>query len=381
MVSGEPSGDRAAAKVIAHLGARAFGMAGEACEAAGLEPVVSADGRAAMGALDVARRMGRIAASMLALRRAIARRRPRVALLVSYTDYNARLLGVLRRHGVRVVWYAAPQVWAWRPGRARSLAPRIDAMAVVLPFEESLWQEAGVQTRFVGHPSMDGERLSRREARALLGFPPDDDRSPGIDERNAASRSSAGVGGAQPPMIAVLPGSRPGEVRRLLPAMLEAARGHAARALLASGLDDATRAWARALCISQGVAVHEPAAGAGHVLAAFDAAVCASGTASLECSMAGVPPVVAYRVDPLAAVIARRMLRTRLVALHNVLLARRAFPELLQSEATAANMRRELDALLSHPEAPQNACREVQRILGSGHEPSRSVAAMIARWL
>jgi len=255
------------------------------------------------------------------------------------------------------VWYAAPQIWAWRAGRGRAIARGVDAMAVVLPFEEALWRGHGARATYVGHPAMEVERLDRDAARAEVG---------------------SGEGA-----LAIMPGSRAKEVRRLLPAMLEAASAREARVLLTTALDGETRAWAHDRTARAGVGIVDVDArhGAPRVLAAFDDALCASGTASLECAMAGVPPVVAYRVDPLAAFVARRALRTPHVALPNVVLGRRAFPELLQGEARASNMRDALERLASNRARALADCNEVQRVLGHGHAPSRAVADMVQRWL
>jgi lipid-A-disaccharide synthase len=350
VVCGEPSSDRAAAKVVSRIGARAFGLVGPACEGAGVEPLASPERSAALGVLDVALRAGRIARAMTAVRRAIVKRKPRVALLVNYTEFNARLLGPLRRNGVRVVWYAAPQIWAWRARRANAIARGCDALAVILPFEEALWRERGATVRYVGHPVLE---ISRRD------------------------RLDVGPGA-----VAVLPGSRPAEVRRLLPAMLEAVRDRDARVLLTQALDDRTRAWAEEQCARANVGIVQTSAeeGALPVLGAFGAALCASGTASLECAFAGVPPVVAYRIDPVAAFVAKHTLRTPHVALPNVLLGRRAFPELLQEHARADEMRRALESLERNPNARAD-CDAVRELLGKGHAPSRAVADMIQPWL
>ena len=359
VVAGEPSGDRAASKVVARLvagGARCFGLVGPSCVAAGAEACASAT-RSALGAIDVAARAASILRAMRAVRRATATRRPRAALLVNYTEFNARLLGFLRRRGVRIVWYAAPQIWAWRAGRGRAIARGVDAMAVVLPFEEALWRGHGARATYVGHPAMEVERLDRAAARVAVG-------------------TNEGA-------LAIMPGSRANEVRRLLPAMLEAASGREARVLLTTALDGEVRAWARDRAERAGVGIVDVDAshGAPRVLAAFDHALCASGTASLECAMAGVPPVVAYRIDPLAAFVARRALRTPHVALPNVVLGRRAFPELLQGDARASLMRAALERLASDRAQAIADCNEVQRVLGHGHAPSRAVADMVQRWL
>jgi len=359
VVAGEPSGDRAAAKVVERLvsrGARPFGLVGAATEAAGAEACARV--RPALGVLDVAARAGALAVAMARVRAAVRARRPRAALLVNYTDFNARLLGFLAREGVRVLWYAAPQIWAWRPRRGRTIARGARAMAVILPFEEALWRERGADARYVGHPSTEVERLDRATARRAVGL------------------------AAEGRALAVMPGSRASEVRRLLPAMLEAAAHVEARVLLTRALDDATRAWANARAREAHVPVHDVTAdeGAPRVLAAFDAALCASGTASLECALAGVPPVVAYRLDALAAFVARRALRTPHVALPNVLLGRRAFPELLQDDARPDRMRAALGALEAS-ETARADCEEVARALGVGHVPSHAVSEMIAPWL
>jgi lipid-A-disaccharide synthase len=354
VVCGEPSSDRAAAKVVPLLGACAFGLVGPACEAAGVEPLVAPERSAALGVIDVALRAGRIARAMAAVRRAIAKRKPRAALLVNYTEFNARLLGVLRRSGVRVAWYAAPQIWAWRPRRGDAIARGCDAMAVILPFEEALWRARGAPARYVGHPAMEVPRRNRDELRAAL---------------HLTGKS-----------VAVLPGSRPAEVRRLLPAMLEAVRGRETRVLLTRALDAPTRAWARERCGDVEIVETSADEGALAVLDAFDVALCASGTASLECAIASVPPVVAYRVDPIAAFVAKRALTTEHVALPNVLLGRRAFPELLQDEARADAMRAALDALERSPTARAD-CDAVRGVLGAGLAPSAAVADMIRPWL
>ena len=255
-----------------------------------------------------------------------------------------------------------PQIWAWRASRGRPLARAIDAMAVVLPFEEALWRGYGVATRYVGHPTLEEARLGRAEARARLG-----------------------IAESQREVVAVLPGSRPAEVRRLLPEMLASLgeRARSARVLLTTSLDATTRGWAEGEARTSGVAVHPVSAGASEVLAGFDVALCASGTASLESALAGVPPVVAYKPRiPLGGV--RREARcphAEHVALPNVLLRRRAFPELLQSDATAPRMRHATDDVLSEPARAHEACTQVCDVVGSGHAPSQAVADMLTPWL
>lgn len=368
VVAGEASGDRAGARVVSKLppGVRAFGMGGDALAAEGVELVADLRETTALGVLEVARRALGVARAFARVRAAAARRKPVAALLVNYTEFNARLAESLWASGTRVVWYGAPQVWAWRSARAVPLRRHLDRMAVMLPFEESLWRGHGVDAHYVGHPALEERRTDRVAARELLGMTP---RAWGV---------------------AILPGSRPHEVRQLLGPMLvgyeKVRREHAsvdARVLIASSLDPGTRALARTAAARAHV---EPVdvdarAGMGYALPAFDAALCASGTASLECALARVVPVVCYRVGWATELGARMLVTTPYVALPNILLDRAAFPELLQRRATASCMADTLTQVLEQRSSFLPSCREVEKTLGSHTDASGSVARMLEPWL
>lgn len=370
VVAGEASGDRAAAAVIAHLppGVRAFGMGGGALAAEGVELIADLRDTTALGVAEVARRAFAVARAYALVRAATSLRKPAAALLVNYTEFNARLAHALWQTGTRVLWYGAPQVWAWRSGRAIPLRRHLDRMAVMLPFEEPLWRGFGVDAHYVGHPALEERRgtYDRATARETLGMTP---RAWGV---------------------AILPGSRPHEVRRLLPPMLQGyekvRREHAsvdARVLLAASLDATTRAWARAATAAAHVELVEvdARAGMGYALPAFDAALCASGTASLECALARAVPVVCYRVGWATELGARAFMKTDHVALPNILLGRGAFPELLQRHATASRMAEALANVLEARESFLGACTEVEATLGDRREASRNVARMLEPWL
>jgi lipid-A-disaccharide synthase len=367
VVAGEASGDRAAAAVLGRLpGVSAFGLGGAALESRGAELLGDLRDSTALGVGEVGARALGVVRSWRRLTRAIRERRPRAALLVNYTEYNARLAPRLQAAGARVLWYGAPQIWAWRAARATSLRASVDRMAVMLPFEEPLWQAAGVDARYVGHPALETDALARDAARSELGMTP-----------YAAA-------------IALLPGSRPHEVRRLLRPMLEGyecVRSDRAsvdgRVVLAASLDADTRRWARRACASARVAAvdADPRLGATRVLRAFDAALCASGTVSLEAALAGAVPVVTYRVGLTTELAARALLRTEHVALPNVLLGRRAFAELLQGDVTPQAIAGALADALDRRGALLDACREVEASLGGRSTPAIAVARMLAPWL
>jgi lipid-A-disaccharide synthase len=369
VVAGEASGDRAGAAVIAKLrGVHVFGMGGGALQREGAELIADLRGSTALGVTEVARRAYGVGLAYSKLRSAIRRRKPAAALLVNYTEFNARLAPMLWSEGTRVLWYGAPQIWAWRASRATPLRRHLDRLAVMLPFEEPLWRDLGVDARYVGHPALEDRRgpEHRVAARELLGLTP--------------------FAWA----VAILPGSRPHEVRRLLEPMLtgyEAVRRDRAsvdaRVMLAASLDDRTRAWAKELARARGVdAVDvDSRAGIAYALPAFDAALCASGTASLECALARVVPVVCYRVGWATEVGARAFLKIPWVALPNVLLGRDAFPELLQRNAVAGRISDALARVLDERDTFLAACTEVEQVLGDHPCPSREVARMLEPWL
>ena len=371
VVAGEPSGDRIAAgvaRVLARSGVACVGIGGEASARAGVRLIADVRQSAGMGLTEVVTRVPAAIASYARIARFARDMRPRAALLVDYIEHNQLLGRHLRKLGVRVLQYVAPQVWAWRPGRLSTAGRAFDRLAVTLPFEEELWRRAGVDARYLGHPILDVEPRARGEARAALGL--------------AGDR----------PAVALLPGSRRHEVRRLAPAMSAAlgeldrmGRSVDARLLFSHSLDDATARWMRGEAARMGVAVVEvaPEKGASEWLAAFDAALVASGTATLECALAGVPPVIAYRVSALTASVARRVLRVPSIGLPNILLGRRAFPELVQKDARPDRMARELATLLDRRSELEPLALELRQKLApcsSGRTSSERIAAWMSDW-
>lgn len=372
VVAGEASGDRAGAQVLVELGAlvakrpEAFGLGGGALERVGLDLVADLRDFTALGIGEVVARAGPIAAAHARILHAARIRKPRAALLVNYTEFNLRLAPRLHAAGVRVLWYGAPQIWAWRPGRAVALRRAVDHLAVVLPFEEELWRAQGVDAEYVGHPALEITALDRPAARAALGLTP------------------------YAPAVAILPGSRPHEVRAHLDVMLDAyervRRDRAsldARVLLAGSLDARTREAALLSAQTMRVPVFEvdPNLGAGPILPAFDAALCASGTASLEAALARAVPIVVYKAGLLTELAARAFVRTKRFGLPNVLLGRDAFCELVQRDVNSVRVGKALTSTLNGRRDLLRACDEVEACLGDKRTPSREVARMLARWL
>lgn len=371
IVAGEASGDRIAslaARALAARGASLFGLGGPACRAAGVSLVADGSRLGAMGVRDVAMRLPELASAVIRVLDRVRRRPPRAALLVNATELNQRLGWLLRRRGVRVLWCVAPQVWAWRPGRIEALRGACDRLAVILPFEEALWRRAGYDARYVGHPSLDVPHLPRNDLRIALGI---------------AADATA---------VAVLPGSRAGEVQRLADPLCAAAARlvragtvQTARMIVARGVEPRAAALAVESAARANIPVIEgdPDHGAAPLLGAFDAALCASGTASLEAALAGAAPVVTYRMDRVSYAVARRLVRTPHIALPNVLLGRRAYPELVQDEVTEERVAAAASALLAQPGASLAAATELHAklaIAGSASFGER-VAESLEDWL
>ncbi len=313
IVAGEVSGDIHAGNLLRELGAlrpglSAFGVGGERLLAAGLDPIAHTDELAHMGLVEVLRELPRIRGVMRRLVGEATRRRPTLAVLVDSPDFNLRLADRLRVLGIPVVLYVSPQLWAWRRGRVHVVRRVAREVLCILPFEVEFYATSGVPARYVGHPLVDD--LARE------GLFPHRDL-------------------AQEGWLALLPGSRRMEVRQLLPAMLEALAllpsSRVERAVLVEAPGVGTeidRVLARHPTDSRLVRVAGPARRG--QLAQCNAAWTASGTATLECALLGVPMVVGYRLQPLSHLLARVLVRVPHVGLVNLIAGRRLAPELLQ---------------------------------------------------
>ena len=369
VVAGEPSGDRIAAGVARALsadGVRCFGMGGDACALAGVRVVADLRASAAMGMTEVAARLPAVLAAYVRLARLVESERPRAAVLVDYAEFNQRLGRLLRGLGIPVLRCVAPQVWAWRPGRLATAGRAFDRLALILPFEEPLWRGVGVDARYVGHPVLDVVPRDRTDARQKLGLSGDR------------------------PAIALLPGSRRHEVRSLASRMLETVkelgrlgRGVEARLVVAPSLDESTRHWLREQATRAAVRTVDVTGdfGAAEWLAAFDASLAASGTATLESALCGAPPVIVYRVSAITAAIARRLIRVPAIGLPNLVLGSRCYPELLQDDVEPRRMALAICGILDAPSTFEPLARRLRKELEPPRSSARTSSERIAAWM
>jgi len=367
LVAGEASGDLHGAALAHAVRAaeprvRLLGMGGPRMAAAGVEVLVPCHEVAVVGLTEVLSHGGNIVRAFRRLSRALEQVRPALVVLIDFPDFNIRLGRRARRRGIPVVYFISPQIWAWRRGRLRILRRIVRKMLVIFPFEETFYREAGIDVAFVGHPLLDRlqEVPSRAEARRRLGIGPADR------------------------VVALLPGSRRGEVRRHLPLMLAAAGRLAAEA----------GPLGAAVAVAEGVPrgeVEAMAAGAPlpvrlvedrtyEVLRAADVSLVASGTATLEAALLGAPMVITYRVSALSYALARLLVRVPFIGMANLVAGRGIVPELIQYQATPLRLAAAARVLLEDPaarEAMQAGFREVRALLGAPGASARAAREIL----
>ena len=365
---GEPSGDLYAALLAREIlraepDAVITGFGGERLRAAGGRLLGDFSGLSVTGLVEVARVLPRTYAIY---RRLIADARanpPDVLVALDFPDFNFRLAGAVRRLGVPVVYYISPQLWAWRPGRMKTMKRIADRVLVIFPFEEDIYRQAGVPAEWVGHPLLD--HLPAPEPRERI-------------------RARLGAG-AEAPLVALLPGSRANEVREILPDLTRAA------AIIRSRMDDVQFVVARAPHLDESLfAPLRSLTGARPIvvdgmadeaLAAADIALLASGTVTVQAALHECPMVVVYRLAPLTYRLGKPFVRVHTYAMANLVAGRRVVPELIQDAFTPEAVASAAMQILTNPaRASQTRAdlREVRARLGSAGASERAARAVLA---
>ena len=364
LVAGEASGDLHAADLVTALrqhlpDVEVFGLGGERLREAGMRTVADSSEVATVGVTEATGRLRVLVRTYRALARVLREEPPDLCVLVDFPEFNLRLARVAKRAGVPVLYYIGPQVWAWRRGRVRKIARRVDRLAVVFPFEPPLYAPRLPAVEFVGHPLLDRVRVtrSREETFARYGLDP-------------ARRT-----------VVLLPGSRLTEIEKLLPPLLDAARRLARE-------DDCQFALALAHTLTC-ADVESRLAGAGvsvpivsgdtyNLVAACDLALVTSGTATLECALLECPMVIVYRLAPVSWLLARLLVHgVRCVGMPNIVAGHEIVPELLQKQATGERIAAAAQGILRDPvrrAAMIEELRGVRRRLGRGGAAGRAAA-------
>ena len=375
VVAGEASGDALGARLITalkqrHIGPLAFsGVGGAQMAAVGMDSLYPISDLSVMGLAEVLPRLRLLLQRLAETSDHVRAVQPAALITIDAPGFSLRLAKRLAGEGIPLIHYVAPQVWAWRPSRARHWADRIDHLLALLPFEPEFFREFDVHCEFVGHPVIEGL-----------------EEMPG---NGAAFRRVYGVN-VGVPLLALLPGSRVGEASSLLPIFAQAAaKLHKERPELhvviptveqvVSTVTDAVKTWPMPVHVVQGPALRADA------FAAADAALAASGTVSLELALRGVPSVVAYRANPITAALVRRMLLLPYVALPNILAGELVMPEFLQENCQPAGIADALSELLDNTDRRSEQRQKfsnISEMLGRGGvAPSLRAAEAILRLL
>ena len=328
VVAGEASGDLHGARLVSELrrlvpGLETFGLGGDELRAAGLQPVAHSSEVSVVGITEVLRVLPRIKEVFADLLREVDRRRPAVAVLIDFPDFNLRLAKELERRGLRVIYYISPQVWAWRKGRVRTISKLVDRMLVLFPFEADFYRRHHVDVVHVGHPLVD-EVPQLPQA---------------WDQGNPDG----------PFRLALLPGSRLSEVEALLPTMLGAVRRIAAELPVAVSLIRAPtvpREMLEEQIELSGLPIRIVSEDRFAAIADSHLALCASGTATLEVGLLGTPMIVLYRLGFWTYSLAKALVRLPSISLVNLVLGRPVVPELIQGAANPERIAAEAERVL-----------------------------------
>ena len=370
VVAGEASGDNLAGPLMRALKketngrVRFAGVGGPQSAAQGLETLFPMRELSHIGLAEVLPHLPRIVRRLNQTASAARALRPDVLVTVDSPSFSLRVADKLRGTGIPVVHYVAPQLWAWRAGRARKLGRRVDHIMALLPFEVAFFADHGIACTYVGHPAIEAVAAHRdgRGFRTRHGLP------------------------AKAPVLCVVPGSRHGEVRRMLPVFAEVLRrlqeSHPdlhvvipVAAAVAQEVEAVTKDWPMPVVRVTNAEERFDA------FAACDAAMAKSGTVTLELALADVPMVVAYRVNALTAFLIRRMgVSVQHASLVNLLAGHEVVPELIQEACTAEELTAAVGRLLGSAEAREAqraGFRKIREALGEATPPPSERAAKV----
>lgn len=372
VVAGEASGDRLAAKALSYASGLAvlqgdtlelYGIGGKDCGTVGMNCMHSTEEMSVVGFLEVAKRykfFRRVFKEMTAL---LDSHRPDILFLVDYPGFNLRLAKQARKRGIRVVFYVSPQVWAWRVSRVKKIVASVDDMLVIFPFEVDIYKNGGLKnTHFVGHPLL--EIISQKQ--------------PSFSSREEFA-AKFGLDPAKSWVLA-FPGSRAEEVGRHLDTMAKAAKNfctgkvwepvliesESVPAARYSGIDDSEVRHFR----SQND-IHE-------LMHHAQLGILKSGTTTLEAALMGLPGVICYKTSKLTYYIAKYLITLKFIGLANIVLGKKLYPELIQSEFTPEHIREQLEIVYDQKEVFTEELSHVWDILKAPNDsPSKRVAEIL----
>jgi len=340
-----------------------YGIGGPKMELAGVRVLYHASELSVVGFTEILPKIRCISRVLKELKRLLKQSPPDLLVLIDYPGFNLNLAKRAHALGIPVLYYIPPQLWAWREGRVKKIAQRVDRVAVILPFEREFYQKHGLEVDYVGHP--------------LLDLPP-----PGRSKEEI--RHGLGIGPERDPVLALLPGSRAEEIKRLMPAMADAAkiisRSYPRLCCvlpLASTLsEDLFDSYLKDATIDIRIARFDTK----ELLSIADLAFIASGTATLEAAITETPMVIAYKVSPFSYVLGRCLVKVSFIGLVNLVAGKAVAPELIQGDATGSRLAEQGLTILEDEQARGNMKRELQSVAGRlGRGGASQGAASIAK--
>jgi len=334
IIAGEASGDLHGSNLVRAMheidpAIRFYGIGGVRMEEAGVNLVARSSDMAVVGLTEVISRLPRILKVFFNLRKDLAESPPDLLIPIDYPDFNFPLASAAKKRGVRVFYYISPQVWAWRKGRIGKMKKIVDRMAVIFPFEKDFYAREGMEVSFVGHPFLDTVHIEspREEVLRRLGLDP--------------GRRTIGI----------LPGSREGEVRRILPDMLGTARILSQRLspvqFLLPVADTLSEEFIRNIAGALPVKLALAKDRIYDAIGAMDVAMVASGTATLETALLGTPMIIVYRVSPLTYAVGRLLVDVDHIGIVNIIAGKAIVPEFIQGDVVPEKMADAIVQILS----------------------------------
>ena len=379
MVAGEASADLHGSNLVKAMkascpGVTFCGIGGANMKQAGVKILVSSSDMAVVGLTEVVQRLHTIFRAANKLKAILKAHHPDLLILIDYPEFNLYMARIARRLQIPVLYYISPQVWAWRRGRVKKIAKRVDRMAVILPFEEKFYRKRGVDVDYVGHPLLDAFKPATRNPQ----------QSPEVGGRRSEVRSQKSkrqnpVSSIQNPVVGLVPGSRREEIRNMLPIMIRSAeilkiRYPDIRCLLPLAktiepeyIDSFIRKSSLDIEVHQGD-IYE-------VLDRCHIAMVTSGTATLDTAIMAVPMVIVYKVTPLSYRIGKILIKTPFIGLANLVAGERVVPELIQDEVTPERLADEALTLIENEHVRNNMITKLHRIrkrLGEGGASERT---------
>ncbi|MDD3906253.1 MAG: lipid-A-disaccharide synthase [Candidatus Omnitrophica bacterium] len=362
IVAGEPSGDLHASNLVKDLkklkpDLRFFGMGGSLLKDAGVDTIFDISKLALIGLSEVLKNIFTVGQVYKGLLNAIETEKPDLAILVDYPGFNLRLAKELKKRSIPVVYYISPQVWAWGRDRIGIIQQCVKKILVFFKFEEELYKKYGIDAEFVGHPLLDSTAVSRAKEDTLKTY--------GLSKNNAT--------------IAILPGSRAIEIKRLLPVMMRAA------SLIKNRLPDTQfliakyhglpREMYEKIVKGTGIDVKIVDGDTYNVAGAADLAIVASGTATLETAIIGTPLIIVYKVNFITHMAYKLVIRIKFLGIVNIIAGKEVAPELLQYNATAQNISKTAMAILSDPVKLRSMREDLSNVKASLGRPGASKRA------